>query len=205
MKTILSNGTLMIIAFTGIFLSSCTKESENETKIGSEIRSYNPDSKNSQSYLGTIEDLGIVQNNGVVGGDYLLIRPTIFPFGIVGGNSRIIRVTIYPSGFIMNSWMDNHLRNPDLVEVMFYVNRMFAYIPAGEYSFSNSDPISDGTFNSRTITGEYYSSGEEMLGGLVTVSNNNGEYSFDFNCILSSGKPFSGIFSGSLAPWGDGN
>lgn len=184
MKTIKFLGHLIIVVYIIFLSSSCTKDSVKET----DLKPDNSNSAASGRFLGTIENLG--------DGQY---------YGIDAGDSRVIRVTIYPSGYLNIPGGYNISKNLDIVAVMFYVNMKFITIPSGVYSFSNSDPITDGTFKSNTIKGEYRLSGEEIYGGLITVSRNNEEYKFDFDCVLSSEKTFIESFSGSLYPYYDGN
>jgi hypothetical protein len=181
MKTILSNGTFMIVLFKTILLTSCIKDTEKEYENVSDKKSDNSTSGRSEGYgyRGLILDLGIVD-------EFRVMQTLILPYNVADGHP-----------------MDSTLADMERIQVKFYIKNLFSILPSGEYSFRNTSSISSGTFDSASRTGGYLPD-DEIVGGRITVVYNDPNYRFDFDCVLLSGKTFYRSFSGYFSPY-DGN
>ena len=122
---------------------------------------------------------------------------TISDHGLVNSGTRLMKTSFSVQNYIPAGNYGEELKVVEQFEISFYVDED-GFIPSGLYLYDNSDSKTAFTFDSAILTGEM-TSPDEIAGGTISVSHDNGNYSIKLNCMLSSGEPKSINFNGFMS------
>lgn len=174
MKAILIGKTILLFICISLIMISCSKKEDTLQPVV-----VPPVSQPSPKSIGAIVDSGIVNTGTRV----MVMGLNTENFTLYGANEEVSYV-------------------PAKVKVAFYVNND-GLIPSGDYNYSNSPSKSPFTFDSGvlmlTIGSDSFSTqSDQIVDGVITVSQDGDKYVFSLQISLASGKTASQIFSGSI-------
>lgn len=172
MKTILSPKYFLMVAAISLIVASCKKESVTYPAV-------------------------VVNDPSAIATPFAVIQD----YPATDTLPHLMLATIQHQSVVLSNGSSENNAADAVISFSFYANSD-GTLPAGTYTFSNSDTpapftFTQGMLKSANITGGTNELNIAITGGSVYVSHNSSIYQISFVCDLATGDQLNGVYNGS--------